>query len=179
MRIESQGSKPVCHLATLAALTGTPLRDVVRFACKSAGIRTWNPTTKRNLRYPYKFWDASYATAMHFGGKAVADLMATKTTGASMPGSLVTNSVIPAAGRGIVIIRVGSWFGATHVSPWENGRVFDSNAPLAERFGGELLKTYLARYPGASVVTVKTLPEPERGAVGDAHPNPNPEDMGY
>jgi hypothetical protein len=169
MFIESQGNRPVCFLATIAALTRRALPEVEEYACARLGVRGvrhWDPH-RRTIQQSV-FWQAGLETAEYFGGAALRKVM--ESRGGRMPGQDLTR--LPTTGRGNVSIR-GPHGG--HVSPWENGRVFDSNADAIARTTGETLEVYLARYPSSRVEHIGVLPAFEN-PEDQTH---NPPDMGY
>jgi len=151
MRIELQGPSE-CALATLAALTDTPLSDVRAVALFHANAFTPDDTT-------YLTWEAFHAhpngmfwrvlgrAVEHFGGAEMRrlwtdNMIAYGTDAYVLP--TPTHS-IPAMGRGTITIhrndrQVG------HIMPWENGRVYDT--AHVKDGGWDLPDLMLQKYSG-------------------------------
>lgn len=156
MHVESQGREPVCFLATVAALSGRPLAEVKAYALKHARLRKWRPGRRRGLNV-LRYWEAGIATARHFGGDDLANLMAPGSGSLKplMPCQIA--KTIPEKGRGVVTIRNARNQG--HVAAWENGRIYDSDADFKDRMDGMTLEKFL-KYRGGDwhVESIRILP---------------------
>jgi hypothetical protein len=153
MHIDYQGGKPVCMLATIAALTDRPLTAVEEHACKVAGVRKWcGPKMRKQASY----WPTVETIAKYYGGEALWNAVALYSSphaSQALPGYVRT---IPDTGRGSIIIRRRP--SECHIVAWENGRVFDSNFWSEDkRTQGVPLAEWLAHYEGFRILRITVL----------------------
>lgn len=131
MKVEKQGLNE-CVLATIAALTKTPLSEVRKTACLFAGIEIddWCSV----LDDVKKFWEITESVAMRFGGPNMWAMVS--PVGRFVAGSSVSQMDIhgmrklPDKGRGTITFksrRRGTKM--SHIMPWKDGLIYDPETP--------------------------------------------------
>lgn len=132
MKVEKQGFNE-CILATIAALTETPLREVRNKACMLAGVETddWNSVVHKT----HKFWDVSESVAMFFGGPNMWAMVGPMGR-TIVPGSTVKRidpygmRKLPDKGRGTITVKsTRRGTAISHIMPWKDGMIYDPENP--------------------------------------------------
>ncbi len=132
MKVERQGHNE-CVLATIAALTETPLWEVRRKACMFAEIALddW-----ASMMYDAKkFWDVTERVAMFYGGPNMWAMVG--PAGRYVPGSSVSEMYLhgmrklPDKGRGTITFRSKrrGKNKVSHIMPWKDGLIYDPETP--------------------------------------------------
>lgn len=134
MKVERQGHNE-CILATIAALTETPLREVRNKACVLAGVETddWNSVVTGRFRS--KFWDVSESVSMFFGGPNMWAMVGPMGR-TIVPGSTVKRidpygmRKLPDKGRGTITVKsTRRGTAISHIMPWKDGMIYDPENP--------------------------------------------------
>ncbi len=131
MKVEKQGFNECC-LATIAALTETPLWKVRSLACKLAGVDDWSSV----LWDVKKFWDISEKVSMFFGGPNMWAMVGPRGIHSTVPGSTVKSvdthgmRKLPDKGRGTVTVKsTRRGTNISHIMPWKDGLIYDPENP--------------------------------------------------
>ena len=141
MKVEKQ--KPTeCVLATIAALSNIQLRSVRKFACKRAGIATWEEM--RHMTGS-RFWMIVESVARHYKVTAMPKALRfdDKPIVISGDGGILQ-------GKGSISLQIKSHINC-HTMPFEEGIVYDPEYPTEPLPLDALLDT---RYIGWNVVDI-------------------------
>lgn len=142
MHVERQG--PIgCTLSTIGALSGVPLAEVEEYADSLAQQAVGKSFHEVGFT-PDIIWPVVLTTAARFK----VDWMAVYPVGVASP-EKKNRALFPRHGIGTVtwdIYQHNGIFLSRHVTPVEEGLIFDPNAPDEIRRRGETFKEYKERY---------------------------------
>lgn len=135
MKVEKQGYNE-CALATIAALTKTPLSEVRKMACLVGGVEIddWNSVLSSG-----KFWETLEPVAMRFGGPNMWAMVGPMGR-TIIPGSTVKRldvhgmRKLPDKGQGTITVKsTRRGTKSSHIMPWKNGLIYDPETPKIPR----------------------------------------------
>ncbi len=152
MKVEQQGYNE-CLLATIAALSNTPLKTVRKYACERAGYEHWSQMIDNVDAGTY--WIYAKDIAYLFGGPDMWALIG--PAGSHVPGSSVSEldtygmRKLPDKGRGTITFKSKRrGVRISHIAPWKDGLIYDPENPKTPM----TFRQYLKLRPRMKVWTV-------------------------